>query len=89
MRIKEGFVLREVCGERVIVGEGLNAIDFGKLISLNETASSIWKFCVKVDDFNEEMVVEALCDEYNVERDSAIRGVKNILSQWTELGMIE
>ena len=89
MRIKEGFVLREVCGERVIVGEGLNAIDFGKLISLNETASSIWKFCVKADEFNEEMVVEALCDEYNVERDSAIRGVKNILSQWTELGMIE
>ena len=35
MRIKEGFVLREVCGERVIVGEGLGAINFGKLLSLN------------------------------------------------------
>jgi len=40
MRIKKGFVLREVCGERVIVGEGLGAINFGKLLALNETANS-------------------------------------------------
>ena len=37
MKIKSGFVLREVCGERVIVGEGLDAINFGKLLSLSET----------------------------------------------------
>ena len=43
MKQKEGFVLRTVCGEHVIVGEGLGTIDFGKLISLNETAAWIWK----------------------------------------------
>ena len=42
MKQKEGFVLRTVCGEHVIVGEGLGTIDFGKLISLNETAAWIW-----------------------------------------------
>ena len=30
MKIKKGFVLREVCGEHVIVGEGLGAVNFGK-----------------------------------------------------------
>ena len=43
MKQKEGFVLRTVCGEHVIVGEGLGTIDFGKLISLNETAAWLWK----------------------------------------------
>ena len=43
MKRKEGFVLRTVCGEKVIVGEGLGAIDFGKLVSLNETAAWIWE----------------------------------------------
>ena len=42
MKRKEGFVLREVCGEKVIVGEGLGAIDFGKLLSINDTAAWIW-----------------------------------------------
>ena len=36
MKQKKGFVLRTVCGENVIVGEGLETVNFGKLISLNE-----------------------------------------------------
>ena len=43
MNIKKGFVLREVCGEHVIVGEGLGAVNFGKLLALNETAAWLWK----------------------------------------------
>ena len=43
MRLKKGFVLREVCGERVIMGEGLGAINFGKLLALNETAAWLWQ----------------------------------------------
>ena len=43
MRIKQGFVLREVCGEQVIMGEGLGALDFGKLLVLNETAAWLWQ----------------------------------------------
>ena len=35
MRIKNDFVLREVCGENVIMCEGLKAIDFRKILALN------------------------------------------------------
>ena len=43
MRIKKGFVLREVCGENVIIGEGLEAINFGKMLALNASAAWLWK----------------------------------------------
>ena len=33
MRTKKGFTLRTVCGENVLMAEGLETIDFGKLIS--------------------------------------------------------
>lgn len=39
MRIKEGFELREICGEHVILSHGMDNIDFSKIISLNETAA--------------------------------------------------
>ena len=42
MKLKEGFVLRQVCGENVITGEGLGAINFGKLLALNETAAWLY-----------------------------------------------
>ena len=43
MKIKDGFVLREMCGEYIVAGEGLQHINFNKLISLNSTAAFLWK----------------------------------------------
>lgn len=43
MRIKEGFVLREIAGEKIVSGEGLNQINFNKMITLNPTAAYLWE----------------------------------------------
>ena len=42
MKIKKGFVLREMCGENIVTAEGLEHINFNKLISLNSTAAFLW-----------------------------------------------
>ena len=89
MKQKEGFVLRTVCGENVIVGEGLGTIDFGKLISLNETAAWIWKKAGEMGDFNVESLTKALCDEYEVTEEDARRDVQKMVAQWQELGIVE
>lgn len=88
MKRKEGFILREVCGEKVIVGEGLGAIDFGKLISLNETAAWLWDKAGEQGDFSVDSLVEALCENYEVTPEVAQADVEKLLSQWKELGII-
>ena len=42
MKIKKGFVLRQMCGENIVTAEGLEHINFNKLISLNSTAAFLW-----------------------------------------------
>ena len=42
MKIKKGFVLRNVCGENIIVAEGKENIDFTKIISVNHQYSVRW-----------------------------------------------
>ena len=59
MKIKKGFVLREVCSERVIMGEGLGAINFGKLLALNETAAWLWQQAQAMGDFTVEALAVA------------------------------
>ena len=39
MKIKKGFELRDICGEKVIIASGIENIDFNKMISLNESAA--------------------------------------------------
>ena len=55
MKIKEGFVLRQMCGENIVAGEGLQNINFNKLLSLNESAAYLWKEVVGKEFTQEEM----------------------------------
>lgn len=89
MKIKKGYILRTVCGENVIVGEGLDAINFGRMLSLNETAAWLWKQAAEQGDFTAESLANALCDEYEVAPDQALADVKETINQWTELKVVE
>ncbi len=89
MKQKEGFVLRTVCGEHVIVGEGLGTIDFGKLISLNETAAWLWKKAGEMGDFSIDELAAALCEEYEVDAQQARADVEKMVAQWQEIGIVE
>ncbi len=88
MKQKEGFILRTVCGEHVIVGEGLGTIDFGKLISLNETAAWLWNKAGEMGDFDIDSLTAVLCDEYDVTPDEARQDVTKMVKRWLELGIV-
>jgi hypothetical protein len=89
MKLKNGFVMREVCGKNVVVGEGLGAIDFGKLLTLNETAAWLWKKCEELGDFTVEELADGLCQEYNVPADEARQDVSETIAVWQHAGVIE
>ena len=89
MRIKNGFVLREVCGERVIVGEGLGALDFSKLLVLNESGAWLWKQALEMGDFTVEALADRLCEEYDVAADAAKADVAEIVAEWQKVDVVE
>jgi hypothetical protein len=89
MKLKEGFVLREVCGEQVIMGEGIGALDFGRLLCLNETAAFLWKKAGEQGDFTAESLADSLCEEYDVAREQAITDVNTIVDEWKKVGVVE
>ncbi len=89
MKQKQGFVLREVCGEHVIVGEGLGTINFNKLISLNETSAFLWKKAGEMGDFTVDSLTAALCEEYEVGEEQARKDVAAMIAKWQEAGIVE
>lgn len=89
MKIKNGFVLREVCGQSVIVGEGLDAINFGRMLSLNSTAAWIWKRAMQEGDFTAESLASAMCEDYDVTYERALADIAATLGKWKELNVIE
>ena len=81
-------MLREVCGENVIVGEGLRAVNFGKLLALNESAAWLWKQAQEMGDFTVEALAERLCEQYDVAPDEARTDVAAIIAEWQNAGVV-
>lgn len=88
MKIKSGFILREMCGENIVTGEGLEHINFNKLISLNSTAAFLWKEFVG-KEFTEEEMAQMLVDEYGIDMELALNDSKALCAAWIEAGVAE
>ena len=89
MKQKKGFVLRKVCGENVIIGESTETIDFGKLISLNESAAFLWEKASELGDFTPQQLADALQEEYEVSSEQALTDVNRIVKEWEKVGIVE
>ena len=88
MKIKKGFVLRQMCGENIVTAEGLEHINFNKLISLNSTAAFLWeKVCDK--EFTEEDLAKFLVEEYKIDWDLALNDSKSLCQAWIDAGIAE
>ncbi len=88
MRIKEGFILRTICGQHVISGEGTANVNFSQLISLNESAAYLFR-SVKDKEFTPETLADLLLEEYEVDAETALKDAKDLCDKWLEVGIIE
>ena len=88
MKIKEGFELKDICGENVIVAHGLKNIDFSVIIDLNESAAYLWRNVIGTD-FNAQRLADLLCEEYEVSADVALRDARKVVEDWRNGGLTE
>lgn len=88
MKKKAGFVMNEVCGEKYLVAEGIENVDFNHIISLNETAAFLWE-AMGEGEFTVADLVKKLTDEYEVSDKDAEDSIDALLNQLKESGLVE
>ena len=87
MKIIEGFVLRPLGEEFIVIGEGIAQINFNKMISLNSTAAFLWEN-VEGKDFTVEYLTKLLTDNYEGEDERAAADAAAIAAKWIEAGIV-
>lgn len=88
MKAKQGFTLRSICGEKILVAEGLENIDFTKIISMNETAAYLWERIANGEDFTNEKLADLLTEEYEVDKETALADCSEMTKKWIEAGIV-
>lgn len=79
LKIKKGFMLRQVAGNYIVIGIGEEAVDFNGMVTINETGAFLWKILENGAD--KEDLLEALMKEYDVDEESAKKDITNFLQK--------
>ena len=88
MKIKEGYKVREMAGEHVIIKQGRFGADMTRVIALNATSLLLWQK-LQGRDFEVEDVAKVLTDNYEVEAATATADAAAWMEKLVEAGLAE
>lgn len=87
MRIKKGYLLREVAGNHVVVPIGNAALDFSRLITLNNTGAFLWKQLVR--DRTQQELISSMLDEYAIDIETLKKDVCEFIDKLKDADLLE
>lgn len=79
MKIKDGFILREVADSYLVVAVGEAVKHFSGVINLNETGAFLWRLLEKGAD--EEQLKKELLAEYDVDEQTAEKDIRTFVEK--------
>lgn len=86
MRIKEGFVCREVAGQTLVIATRKASKDFHGMIKLNETGKLIWQGVA--DGLTAEEIAQSLAEIYSVDEKKALSDVTDMIDKMEKAGFL-
>lgn len=78
MKLKEGFMLKKILDDYVVVPTGDNIVDFAVAVSLNETGAFLWNQLK--EDKTTEQLADALAAEYDVAAGDVLADVDDFVN---------
>lgn len=87
MKVKEGYRLREIAGETIVVSIGGTALNFKEIITLNETGAFLWKQLE--NECHEEILLKHLLEEYDVDTKTATSDIQCFLNKMRQADLLD
>ncbi|KAB7789591.1 PqqD family protein [Bifidobacterium leontopitheci] len=86
MRLKDGFVLRDVAGQTVVIATGEASEHFHGMVKLNETGKLIWQ--ALADGKGRDEIVSELTRQFEVTAERAGADVDTFINQMSANGFL-
>ncbi len=87
MRIKEGFVLKNIAGSTFAMPSGENLVNLQLMLTLNESGTFLWNVLEK--GCTEDELVEAMTQEYAVDAETAKQDVCDFINILKENNILD
>ena len=86
MKIRDGFIMRNVAGKNIVVSVGAE-INFSGMLTLNDTGVFFWGLLAKGTD--KDKMLAAVMAEYDVDKDTASADIDNFIKKLKDHDILE
>ena len=86
-KIKEGFVMRRVAGQAVVIAVGEASETFHGMINLNDSGSCIWEGIEAGLDIEE--IADKIVQEFDIDHQTALKDAQEMLDKMKAQGILE
>jgi len=87
MKIKEGYMLREVAGSFIVIPIGDAQADFTGMITLNPVGAFVWRLLEK--GCSRDEIVKKVLESYNTDENTARADVDRYIEKLKSRGFVE
>ena len=87
MRFKEGYKVRSMAGENVVIMQGTAGSDMTRIISLNDSSLLLWN-ALQGKEFEVADVATLLVDEYEIDIETATADAEAWVAKLSECGLV-
>ncbi len=87
MKIKNGYLLRQVGSQNVVVAVGAQSRNFNGIIRLNDTGRFLWEKLQ--NDTNEDELKSQMLSEYDIDEATAAADIADFVATLRRADLIE
>lgn len=87
MKIKKGFMLRNVGDKNIVVAVGKASLELNGLITLNETGAFIWKMLQQGCEYDD--ILKGILNEFDTNEETARVGIDAFLEEVKAANLLE
>ena len=86
-RLKKGFIVRKIGDQIMAVPIGTQTSEIHGMIALSESGELLWKLLS--DGADKEILINALLEEYEIDRETAEKDTQRFIDNLTEQGALQ
>jgi sensor domain CHASE-containing protein len=87
MKIKTGYLLRDIAGQTIVVPIGAEAVRFNGIVTLNKTGKVLWN--ALQNEQNADDLVRVLLNQFEVEEATAKNDVSSFVEKLKKANLLE
>lgn len=87
MKIKEGFILKDVAGSKIVIATGKERINFNGVITFNSVGAEIFELLD--GEHSSQEIIDIISKEYNAEKETVTRDFSALVEKLKKHNMLD